>query len=474
MSLDPTGQSESGNNEEEETVSAVNENLQEVEQPPIEATGEATEEPSAEAKPEVAQAKPEADEAVSETEEPEQAEPVVEDEPEVEVAQAEPEANEAEEPEPVAEDEPKVTRGDLIEGTVSATSPTEVRVDLGDDLIGIVPGRELERISRQMLEELKEGATIHVFVVNPNDHQGQIILSINRALEEINWKDAEAYRTDQTIYEGTVAGYNKGGLIVRFGRLRGFVPQSQIADERRREMEGDTPEDLYSEMVNDKVFVRVMEVDRSRNRLILSERAAAREIREQRKAALIEELVVGEVHEGRVVSLEDFGAFVDVGGAEGLVHLTEISWQHVTHPRDVLKVGQTVKVEVISVDRDRKRIGLSVKRQAADPWDEVATTYQEGDLVQGVVTKLTKFGAFARLVDAQEIEGLIHISELSDQRVNHPREVVDVNEKVTLRVVKIDVKNRRLGLSLKGVNSMEYLDRDMQTFASESDDSEIH
>jgi small subunit ribosomal protein S1 len=235
-------------------------------------------------------------------------------------------------------------------------------------------------------------------------------------------------------------------------------------------MTGDTPEELYGSMVGHAITVKVMEVDRGRNRLILSERMATRELRDKRKESLINDLNVGEVREGSIVSLEDFGAFVDVGGAEGLVHLTEISWSHVTHPRDILQIGQKVRVEVISVDRDRNRIGLSIKRQEADPWDEVATTYQVGDLVQGTVTKLTKFGAFARLVDAEEIEGLIHISELSEERVNHPRDVVNEGEKLTLRVVKIDVKNRRLGLSVKRVNSAEYLDHDLNAFSSEEDE----
>ncbi|GAB4517038.1 MAG: 30S ribosomal protein S1 [Anaerolineae bacterium] len=352
-------------------------------------------------------------------------------------------------------------RGDVVAGKISKTSPTEVTVDLGEGSEGIITSRELERMSRKNLDELQIGEEVTVFVVNPHDHRGNVILSINRALEEIDWKQAEEFRAEQRVYNDIVAGYNKGGLIVRFGRLRGFVPQSQISDERRRQMQGSTPEERYGAMVNDDIVVKVMEVDRSRNRLILSERAATRERREARKAALIEELEVGQITEGRVVSLEDFGAFVDVGGAEGLVHLTEISWKHVTHPKEALRIGQTVKVEVISIDRDRKRIGLSIKRQLADPWDEVATTYQVGDLVQATVTKLTKFGAFARLVDAEDIEGLIHISELSEQRVNHPRDVVKEGEKMTLRVVKIDVKNRRLGLSLKRVNSSEYLDHDL-------------
>ncbi len=370
---------------------------------------------------------------------------------------------------PAASNRPpsRFTRGQLVEGTISSTSPTSITVDLGEGDTGIVPGRELERMSRRMIEDLAEGQPINVYVVNPRDHQGNVVLSINRAIEEMDWKEAEVYRSDQRAYEANIAGYNKGGLIVRFGRLRGFVPQSQMSDDRRRAMEGETPEERYGTMVNDSIIVKVMEVDRARNRLILSERAATREVRERRKEDLIEKLAVGQVLEGRVVSLEDFGAFVDVGGAEGLVHLTELSWKHVNHPRDLLKVGQRVKVEVISVDGDRKRIGLSMKRQEADPWDEVATTYQQGQLVQATVTKMTKFGAFARLVDAPDIEGLIHISELSDQRVNHPREVVKEGEKLTLRVVKVDVKNRRLGLSLKRVNSAEYLDVDMNFFASE-------
>lgn len=355
---------------------------------------------------------------------------------------------------------PRLRRGDLIEGTITLTSPTEVRVDVGEASEGVIPSRELERINKDMLNALKVGEKIWVYVINPNDHNGNVLLSVNRALEELDWQEAETYRAEQKVYQSTIAGYNKGGLIVRFGRLRGFVPQSQIGADRRGAIEGDTPQDRWSDMVNEPVAVKVMEVDRSRNRLILSERAAAREFREQRKENLINELHVGEVRTGRVVSLVDFGAFVDVGGAEGLVHLTEISWEHINHPRDRLKIGQEVTVEVISVDPNRKRIGLSMKRQEADPWDNIAINYSVGQLVQGTVTKLTKFGAFAQLADAPEIEGLIHISELSEQRVNHPREVVDEGDTLTLRVVKIDIENRRLGLSLKRVNSAEYLDLD--------------
>jgi small subunit ribosomal protein S1 len=220
-------------------------------------------------------------------------------------------------------------------------------------------------------------------------------------------------------------------------------------------------------MVGEDIAVKVVELDRARNRLILSERAAAREWREQQKARLLDQLSVGEVRQGRVISVADFGAFVDLGGADGLVHLTEMSWKHITHPREVLQVGDIVEVQVISVDRERKRIGLSMKRKENDPWEEVVRRYHVGQLVQATITKLTKFGAFARLVDAPEVEGLIHISELADYRVNHPRDVVLVNDVLTLRIVKIDREQRRLGLSLRQVDSAKYLDQDWQAIDDE-------
>lgn len=353
-------------------------------------------------------------------------------------------------------------RGQVVDGTVLTTSPTEVRMDLGDGHVGVIPGRELERMPREQIEQLQPGASIPVYIINPHDHLGNIRLSVTHAQEELDWRKAEACHKSQSVFESQIAGYNKGGLIVRFGRVRGFVPQSQISA-ARRSAGGGTPEERWSGMVNQAIAVKVIEVDRSRNRLILSERAAAREQREARKESLISELRVGEVRQGRVVSLVDFGAFVDIGGAEGLVHLTEISWQHVTDPRKALKLGEEVRVEVISVDPQRKRIGLSIRRQAADPWDTVAIDYKVGQLVQGLITKLTNFGAFARLVAAPEIEGLVHISELAEQRVNHPREIVREGETLTLRVVKMDVAERRLGLSLKAVNSAEYLDQDWLT-----------
>ena len=354
-----------------------------------------------------------------------------------------------------------LSRGDLIVGTVARTTPNEIFVDLGDDIEGLVPKREVELMSRNVLEQLDEGSEIHVYIVNPRNHRGQTILSINHAQEELDWREAEGYLESKEVYDGRIGGYNKGGLIVRFGRLRGFVPQSQISDTRMLDISGETPEEKYSDLVNSQISVKVMEVDRSRNRLILSERAAMREVRQRRKEALITELEVGEIRDGRVVSLENFGAFVDIGGAEGLVHITELSWEHVTHPRQVLDVGQEVEVKVISVDAEANRIGLSIKQLKPDPWDELAARFGKGALIRATVTKLTKFGAFAKVEQLPAVEGLIHISELSNSRVEHPRDVVSRGDKLTLRVVKVDVKNRRLGLSLRQVNSSEWLDKDL-------------
>ena len=393
------------------------------------------------------------------------ADPAAGDQP---AAAPDPPPKEASKKEPPAEEASRFKRGQIHRGVISSTKPTAVTVDLGEGDEGLVPGRELELMTRKMLESLVVGAEVDVYIVNPRNHRGQTILSINHALEEMDWRNAEDFAKSKAVYEALIGGYNKGGLIVRFGRLRGFVPQSQLAEERVRSIAGATPEERYGPMVNEPIGVKVMEVDRRRNRLILSERAALREVRQARKEALIAELKVGDIKQGKVVSLENFGAFVDIGGGEGLVHLSELAWGHITHPRQAVKVGDELEVEVISINPEANRIGLSRRRVINDPWDEAATALRRGQLVRGRVTKLTKFGAFARLIDYDAIEGLIHISELSGARVSHPREVVNRGEELVLRIVKLDIKERRLGLSLKSVNSTEFLDLDWEMAILES------
>lgn len=368
------------------------------------------------------------------------------------------------------EDEPDigVKRGELIEGQIIETAPTEIIVQLTEDVKGVINSRELEQLDRSTLEELKVGEQLLVYVLRIRKSDHQPILSINRAREEQDWLDAQRDSEEKNLYRGRIAGYNKGGLIVRYGCLRGFVPASQISPEREARADGQNPDERWSEMLNEEIMLKVVEVNRTRNRLILSERAADRERRELQKEMLISELKEGEIRTGTVISLTDFGAFVDLGGADGLIHLTELSWKHVNHPNELLEVGQELQVKVISVDAQRKRIGLSRKVLEEDPWREVLEAYNVGQLVQGRITKITRFGAFASLTDNTEVEGLIHVSELADYRVEHPRDVVAVGDVLTLRVIKIEPDRRRLGLSLRKVDSPKYMDFDWQSWDPET------
>jgi small subunit ribosomal protein S1 len=282
-----------------------------------------------------------------------------------------------------------------------------------------------------------------------------------RAREEVSWQKAEELMKSKVAYHSSIIGYNKGGLIVPLDGLRGFVPASQISLSRRAGMSGETPEQRWSKMVGEPVDVVVIEVDRERRRLILSERAASTETRESLKERVIDELKEGEVRTGRVTSLADFGAFVNINGADGLVHLSEISYDRIQHPSEVLKVGQEVKVKVISIDREKKRIGLSIRQLQEDPWNKRVAKYQVGQLIEAKITRLTKFGAFARL--EEDMEGLIHISEISEKRIEHPKEVLHEGDDVTLRIIKIDPANHRIGLSLRRVDSQAYADLDWQS-----------
>jgi len=347
-------------------------------------------------------------------------------------------------------------RGQIVEGVIVQVRPTELLVDVGSKSEGVVMQRELDRLGPDRLAELSEGETILVYVVSPEDKNGNVVLSLSRAQMEADWREAQELFDAGKIFEGKVAGFNKGGLIVRVGKVRGFVPASQVVSTPERRKNG-SGQDFLSALVGQDFQVKIIELDRSRNRLILSERAAQRELRKLHKEQLLQELQVDEVRDGVVISLCDFGAFVDLGGADGLVHLSELSWRRVSHPSEVLKVGDEVKVKVLNVDRDRRRIGLSLKRLEADPWSTIEERYHIDQLVEGTVTKLVKFGAFARIFD-DDIEGLIHLSELSDERITHPREVVQEGDVRTLRVIRIDSDRRRIGLSLKRVASDDYLD----------------
>jgi len=359
-------------------------------------------------------------------------------------------------------------RGEIRTGTIARITETDVLVDIGAKSEGVISARELEQLSTDQRAMLGVGKEISVYVLRSGGGNAPE-LSLARAEEEHDWLNAEELLGSQAIFEGEVSGYNKGGLIVNLGRLRGFMPASQVSLPRRRRAEGETPDQRWGKMVGEQIVSKVIEVDRRRNRLILSERSAAREAREALKERLISQLTVGEQRTGHIISLADFGAFVDIGGADGLVHVSEISWKRVVNPRDVLKIGDEVRVKVLGVDPERNRISLSIRELEANPWELIREKYGEGKLVQAKITKLTKFGAFASLAGLEDygIEGLVHISELSDQRITHPGEAVQEGQELTLRVLRVEPERRRIGLSLRRVDSSDYVEQDWASAVGE-------
>lgn len=349
-------------------------------------------------------------------------------------------------------------QGEIRTGVIASMGENEILVSIGTKSEGVIAGRELEVVPPEERSTFDVGVEIPVYVLLPEDSNGNVVLSYVRAREEKDWEKVTEYLESAEPIETQIVGYNKGGLLVPLGRLRGFVPASQISMVRRAALDGDTPDQRWGKMVGEPITVRVIEVDRERRRLILSERLALQETRETLKDRLLDELKVGDVRAGRVTSVADFGAFVNIEGADGLVHPSEISWDRIQHPNEVLKVGQEVQVKVISIDQDKKRIGLSLRQLQEDPWLKKVEHLKEGQLVEGKITHLTKFGAFARL--SEELEGLIHLSEISEQRIAHPKEVVKEGEQVTLRIIKIDPERRRIALSLRKVDSAAYTDLD--------------
>ena len=353
-----------------------------------------------------------------------------------------------------------LSRGDVLEGKVVLVSPEEILIDVGWKYEGTVSRRELESMGPEAVEEIKVGDEVLAYVVNPESKDGRIVLSLRQADLEKEWRALEKLSETGEVFEGTVTGHNKGGLIVQLGQVRAFVPASQLVRLSRRDEERSlTREESRAKMVGQQLMLKIIELDRERNRLILSERAATRIWRKEQKAHLLATLKEGDVCRGRVSSLCDFGAFVDLGGADGLIHMSELSWGRVSHSREVLQMGDEVEVYVTNVNREKQRIGLSLKRMQADPWSQVEEKYSEGQLVEGTITNVTEFGAFARL-KGDEIEGLVHVSELSDDRIAHPKEVVKKGDTLTLRIVRFDPERRRMGLSLKSVAKAEYADLD--------------
>jgi small subunit ribosomal protein S1 len=343
--------------------------------------------------------------------------------------------------------------GDIRHGVVVEINDNGVVMDIGSKREGFVPAEDLTRLDEELRATVQIGSTIPVFVVRPSDNEGRPLLSIHQAHMYQDWLDAEEMMKSGELYEGEVSNYNRGGLIVKFGKIRGFVPTSQVVGLPRRLREEQRRQRLAA-MIGEHIGLRIIEVDRQRRRLIFSQRRALRAWQELQRERVMKELREGETRHGKVTSITDFGAFVDLGGADGLIHVSELSWRRVEHPREVLRVGDEVDVYVLSVDRERRRIALSLKKLQPDPWTMVDDHYQIGQLVEGRVTRVVDFGAFVA-VDLG-IEGLLHAKEMIGTPELAPADIVQAGDKLPVKIIGIDSRRRRLDLSAKQVRQDEW------------------
>ncbi len=358
-----------------------------------------------------------------------------------------------------------LARGEVVEGIVMRSDSDGILVNVGHKAEGIIPPGEMRLVGRESAEMPAVGDEIVAYVIRGESAEGAAILSLDKALGEKGWMNLEKALEGGEQLIGRIVGFNRGGCIVDVENVQAFVPMSQLlsvsrgalreireSKERRGapgdpEGEGqDVPESPEGQYIGAELKLKVLELNRSRNRAILSERQAVQELRETRKAKLVSELVIGERRRGVVSGISSFGAFVDLGGADGLVHISELSWTPVRSTQEVVKVGQEVEVQVLAVDSESNKIALSIKRLQPEPWETIHEHLHVGDIVDATITKLADFGAFARVEGS--VEGLVHISELAPRMIQHPREVVREGDAVRLKVLRIEPDRRRLGLSL--------------------------
>jgi len=331
--------------------------------------------------------------------------------------------------------------GDIVEGVIVKVDRDEVLLDIGYKTEGVIPSRELSiKHDVDPAEVVSVGDEIEALVLQKEDKEGRLILSKKRAQYERAWGTIEKIKEEDGVVEGTVIEVVKGGLILDIG-LRGFLPASLVEMRRVRDLQP---------YVGQRIEAKIIELDKNRNNVVLSRRAYLEQTQSAVRSTFLQTLQKGQIRKGVVSSIVNFGAFVDLGGVDGLVHVSELSWKHIDHPSEVVEVGQEVTVEVLDVDMDRERVSLSLKATQEDPWQQFARTHQIGQIVPGKVTKLVPFGAFVRVDDG--IEGLVHISELAERHVEIPEQVVQVNDEVLVKVIDIDLERRRISLSLKQAN----------------------
>lgn len=330
--------------------------------------------------------------------------------------------------------------GDVVTGHVVRIDKDEVLVDIGYKSEGVIPSNELSiRKSVDPKDEVEMGEEVDALVLTKEDQDGRLILSKKRARFEKAWRRIEAAAESGEPVDGTVIEVVKGGLIIDLG-VRGFLPAS-LVDIRR------VPH--LDEYLGQTIECRVIELNRSRNNVVLSRRAVLEEQRREDRERILDRLQPGMIVEGTISNIVDFGAFVDLDGIDGLIHISELSWSHVNHPSEILSIGDTVSVKVLDIDRDRQRISLGLKQTQEDPWQRVVDTYNVGDELEGRVTKVVTFGAFVEILDG--VEGLVHISELAQHHVENPREIIQPNDEVKVKILEIDSERRRLSLSIKRV-----------------------
>lgn len=332
-------------------------------------------------------------------------------------------------------------RGEIRTATILQIEEREIIVDLGAKQDGIVPYQDIERMDKEFKSSLVVGEDVPVYVITPRDGNDNLIVSINMGLQRYDWEKARQLLESEEPIKVNVTGFNKGGILVRWRRLEGFIPSSHLTSanlsmDRR---------DAMNDLVGSELEVKVIEVDQDRRRLIFSEREAQREWRQKQKARLLSELKEGDVVPGTVTGLRDFGAFVNIGGADGLIHVSELAWHRVDHPRDILSIGDEIDVYVLNLDRETNRIALSRKRLLNDPWDDAQERYHEGQLVEGTVTNVVDFGAFVALDDG--LEGLLHLSEMGDGSLKEPYSYVKKSDRLALRISHLEPEKRRVGFT---------------------------
>src|SRR6186713_1422508 len=335
---------------------------------------------------------------------------------------------------------PEINEGQVVHGTVVRVDKDEVLIDIGYKSEGVIPVAELSiRRSVNPADEVSLGDEIDALVLTKEDAEGRLILSKKRARFEMAWKKIEEAAESGQPVVGRVIEVVKGGLILDLG-VRGFLPASLVDIRRVQDLD---------EFMSTELRCKVIELNRSRNNVVLSRRAVLEDERKDQRQQILDRLNPGDIVDGTISNIVDFGAFVDLNGMDGLIHISELSWSHVNHPSEVLEIGQTVKVKVLDIDRDRQRISLGLKQTQTDPWQQVVDSYREDDVVEGRVAKVVTFGAFVEILPG--VEGLVHISELAAHHVENPREVVSQGDAVNVRILEIDGERRRLSLSLKRV-----------------------